>query len=92
MLPYARSQSNNGVQHAFVREFSKQTSTAMQIWAWYDKFKEEGCLCTRKGSGRLKTPEEKVERVRKKSRKAQRNRLEEQVLKPRFQQQQSDAP
>ena len=31
VLDYARSQSNKTVQHAFVREFSKQSPTAMQI-------------------------------------------------------------
>ena len=31
-LEYAWSQSNKTVQHAFVREFSKQLPKAMQIW------------------------------------------------------------
>ena len=31
VLEYSRSQSNKTVQHAFVREFSKQSPTAMQI-------------------------------------------------------------
>ena len=43
VLEYARSQSNKTVQHAFVREFSKQSPTAMQIWPWHKQFKEEGC-------------------------------------------------
>ena len=51
VLEYTRSQSNNTVQHAFVREFSKQSPTAMQIMTWQKKFKEEGYLCRRKGSG-----------------------------------------
>ena len=51
VLQYARSQSHKTVQHAFVREFSKQSPTAMQIWTWQKKFKEEGRLCRRKGSG-----------------------------------------
>ena len=38
VLEYARSQSNKTVQHAFVREFSKQSPTAMQIWTWHRKF------------------------------------------------------
>ena len=37
------------------------------------KIIKEGCLCRRKGSGRQKTLEETVERVREKSRKAERN-------------------
>ena len=32
------------VQDAFLREFSKQSPTAMQIRTWHKKFKEEGCL------------------------------------------------
>ena len=61
-LEYARSQSNKTVQHACVREFSKQYPTAMQIWAWHRKFKDEGCLGMRKGSGRPKThPKETID-------------------------------
>ena len=45
VLQYARSQSNKTMQYAFVREFSKQSPTVMQIWTWHIKFKEEGCLC-----------------------------------------------
>ena len=67
VLEYARSELNNTVHHAFVREFSKQSPTAMQIWTWNKKFTEEGCLCRRKGSGRPKTAEETVEHVCKKS-------------------------
>ena len=63
VLEYARSQSNKTVQHAFVRELSKQSPTAMQIWTWHKKFKERGCLCRRKGSGQPKTSEEMVEHV-----------------------------
>ena len=66
VLEYTRSQSNKTVQHAFVKEFSKQLPTAMRIWKWHTKFKEEGCLCRRKGSGRPKTSEDTVERVGKK--------------------------
>ena len=32
VLEYVRSQSNKTVHNAFVREFSKQPPTAMQIW------------------------------------------------------------
>ena len=35
VLEYARSQSNKTVQHVFVREFSKQSPTAMQIRTWH---------------------------------------------------------
>ena len=61
VLEYARSQSNKTVQHAVVREFSKQSPTAMQIWTWHKKFNDDACLCRRKGSGRPKTSEETIE-------------------------------
>ena len=48
VLEYARSQSNKTVHYAFVREFSKQSPTAMQIWTWKKKFKEEGCFAAEK--------------------------------------------
>ena len=48
VLEYSRSQSNKTVQHAFVKVFSKQSSTAMQILTWYKKFKEEGCCAGEK--------------------------------------------
>ena len=79
VLEYARSQSNKTLQHAFVREFSKQPPTAMQIWTWPKKFKEEGCLCWKNGSGQPKTSEEMDECVHKKSCKAQGNCYKEQV-------------
>ena len=83
MLEHARSQSNMTViEHAFVMEFSKQSPTAMQIWAMCKKFREERCLCRRNESGRPNTSEETVERVRKKSDKAKINRYEEHVWKP----------
>ena len=53
-------------QHAFVREFSKQSPTAMQIWTWHKKIKEEGCLCITKGSGQPKTSAETIQHVRRK--------------------------
>ena len=40
MFEYAQLQSNKTVQHAFVRQFSKQSPTAMQIWTWHKKFSE----------------------------------------------------
>ena len=65
-LEHTRSQSKKTVQHAFVRELQKQSPTAIQTWTWHKKFKEEGCLCMRKGSGQTKTPEEVVKIGRKK--------------------------
>ena len=43
VLEYARSQSNKTVQQTYVKEFSKQSPRAMQIWTWHKTFKEEGC-------------------------------------------------
>ena len=64
VLEYALSQSNDTVQHASVREFSKQSPTAMHIWTWHKK--KKGCLCMKKGSVRKKTSEERVEHACKK--------------------------
>eukprot|EP00106_Octopus_bimaculoides_P013063 XP_014780505.1 PREDICTED: uncharacterized protein LOC106876455 [Octopus bimaculoides] len=75
VLEYARTQSN-------MTEFSKKSPTAMQIWPWHKKFKEEGCLCRAKGSGRPLTSEETVERVRQIKTPAKPQ--EEQARKPRF--------
>ena len=66
VLEYARSQSTKIVQHACVKEFSKQSPMAVQILTRHKQFKEEGCLCTRKGSGRPMASEKTVKRVRKK--------------------------
>ena len=51
VLEYARSQSNKTVQHAFAREFSKQLSTAMQIWTLHKKLKEERVSAGEKNLG-----------------------------------------
>ena len=40
-LEYARSQSNKTVQHALVREFSKQSLTDRQIWTWQKNLKRK---------------------------------------------------
>ena len=59
VLEHARSQSNKTViEHAFVREISKQSPTAMQISSLYKQLKEKGCFCMRKGSDRPKTSED----------------------------------
>ena len=75
VLEHARSQSNKTVQHVFVRELKKQSPSAMQIWTWYTKFKEEGCLCRRKGFGRPKRSVETVKRVRRKSMQSSKKSL-----------------
>ena len=41
-----------------------KSPTAKQIWSWKKKFKDKGCLCREKGSGRPATAEGKVERIR----------------------------
>ena len=52
VLECARSQLSKTVQHAFVRKFLNQSTTAMQMLTWHKKFKDGGCLCRREGSGR----------------------------------------
>ena len=50
VLEYTRSQSNMTVQHAFVREFSKQSHQQYRL-EYGKKNTEEGYLCRIKGSG-----------------------------------------
>ena len=38
----------------------------MQIWRWHKKFKEKGCLCGVKESGRKSMSEETVDKIRQK--------------------------
>ena len=64
VLEYARTQSPKTVQRAFFAKFAKNAPTSKQIWTWHHIFKDEGCLCRAKGSGRPSTSEEKVEQVR----------------------------
>ena len=77
VLEYARSQSNKTVQYAFVREFSKQSPTAMLISTRHKNFKEEGCLCKRKGSGRRKHQKRRSSVFVEESCKVQSNRYED---------------
>ena len=48
VLEYARLHLTKTVQHAFVRDLTKQSPTVMQIWTWHKKFKEEGCCAGEK--------------------------------------------
>ena len=79
VLEYARSQLNKTVQHALVREFSKQSPTAMQIWTWHKNFKEEGCLCRKKYLDDQKHEKRRSSIFLEKSCNAQGNCYEEQV-------------
>ena len=51
VLEYARTQSNKTMQQAFVREFAENAQNSIQIWIWYKKLKEKGCLCRAKEAG-----------------------------------------
>ena len=37
------------VHQAFKAKFGETSPTGKQIWTWYQKFKDEGCLCWAKG-------------------------------------------
>ncbi|XP_036357992.1 uncharacterized protein LOC115210815 isoform X2 [Octopus sinensis] len=86
VLEYAQIQSNKTVQCAFVRKFSKKSSTPMQIWTLHKNFREEGYLCRAKGFGQPLTSEETVERVRqnllRSPKKSIRSSLETQIPPP----------
>ena len=70
VLEYAKTQSFKAVQRAFAQRFEKtrseQAPDKNHIWTWHKKFKEEGCLCTVKGSGRTPISEKNVEQIRSK--------------------------
>ena len=70
ILEYAKTQSFKTVQRAFAQRFEKTRSEKVpqkkQIWTWYKKFEEEGCLCRVEGSGRPPISEENVEEIRRK--------------------------
>ena len=70
VLEYAKTQSFKTVQRAFAQRFEKTRSEKVldkkQIWTWHKKFKEEGCLCRVKGSGRTPISEGNMEQIRRK--------------------------
>ena len=83
----ARSHLYKTVQHAFVKEFQKQSPTAKQICTWHKKI-QRGWLFVQEKGNRIKKNIRRDSRVFvKKSCNAQRNRCKEQVWKPRFHQQ-----
>ena len=70
VLEYARTQSIKTVRRIFAQRFERNTFGKVpdkeQIWRWPKKFKEEGCLCRVKGSGRKSMSEETVGKIRQK--------------------------
>ena len=71
VLENAQSQTNMTVHHASVREFIKQSRSAMQIWA---RHKNSIVCAGTKDLDDQSTSEEKVERVSKKILQSQRIR------------------
>ena len=89
VLEYARSESNKAVQHAFVSEFSKQSPDLDRRFGHGTKNSRRKVVC----AGKKNLDDQKHQKrwssvFVKKSCKAQRNRYEEQVWKPRFHQEQ----
>lgn len=64
VLQFAKLESIVGVQRAFRRQFNKQPPRHKQIYEWHRRFVEDGCICKRKSTGRPRTSDENVERVR----------------------------
>lgn len=64
VLEYARVFSTTTVQRAFRIQYGKQSPTRKSILRWYKQFKETGCLCKKKSSGRPSLSNDAVEKVR----------------------------
>ena len=64
VLEYARCTSVITVQRAFRREYGHEPPCKQSILRWYRQFKDTGCLCKGKSTGRPTVPDETVERVR----------------------------
>ena len=61
-MEYARTQSIKTVRRIFAQRFERsafgKAPDKKQTWKGHKKFKEEGCLCRAKGSGRKSMSEE----------------------------------
>ncbi|KAF8789550.1 hypothetical protein HNY73_007481 [Argiope bruennichi] len=64
VLEYARVFSTTTVQRAFRIQYGKESPTNKSILRWYKQFKETGCLCKKKSSGRPSLTNDTVEKVR----------------------------
>lgn len=64
VLQLAKLESIVAVQRAFRRQFNKQPPRHKQIYEWHRKFVEDGCICKGKSTGRPRTSNENVERIR----------------------------
>lgn len=64
VLEYARCTSVIAVQRAFRRKYQQEPPCKQSILRWYRQFRDSGCLCKRKSTGRPQVTDETVERVR----------------------------
>lgn len=64
VLQLAKLESIVAVQRAFRCQFNKQPPRHKQIYEWHRKFVEDGCICKGKSTGRPRTSNENVERIR----------------------------
>ena len=64
VLEFAKTESWTRVQRNFRTKFTKQPPDRRSILNWHAKFKEEGCLCPAKETGRPSTSDATVEQVR----------------------------
>ena len=67
-LEYARTQSIKTVRRIFAQRFERSAFGKVPdkklIWRRHKKFREEGCLCRVKESGRKSMSEETVDKIR----------------------------
>ncbi|CAI6343896.1 unnamed protein product [Macrosiphum euphorbiae] len=64
VLRFNKCESAITVQRDFRRTYGTEAPTAQSIRRWHQTFQESGCLCAQKRSGRPRTSDENIERVR----------------------------
>ena len=64
VLEYAKCSSVTAVQRSFRRQYGKEPPCKQSILRWYRQFKDTGCLCKGKSTGRPHVSDATVERVR----------------------------
>lgn len=64
VLDYHVNNSVISVQRHFRTKYGRDPPTGKTIRTWYEKFRDTGCICKRKSTGRPSAEEETVDRVR----------------------------
>ncbi|GBL74833.1 hypothetical protein AVEN_243682-1 [Araneus ventricosus] len=64
VLEYVKYSPVSSVQRAFLHKYGKAALGHQSVLRWFRQFRETGCVCKGKSTGRLLVSEEIVERVR----------------------------